>query len=73
MVNIKIINKNPIIAECRKSNEEEIFYIKIDPDTFELLEQPEKYDIDFSTAYSHIFNLLYKKKEIPEEMVSEWG
>lgn len=75
MVNITIKSTDPIIiADCYNvSDQNKTFTLKIDPDTKELIEKPEKSDIDFSAAYSRLFGLLMSKKPLPDKISAEWG
>jgi hypothetical protein len=65
---------NLIILHCNKESKDgEYFKLVIDIDTKEIIEKPEKPDIDVSTAYSRVYNLLDSDKRVPDEMVACWG
>ena len=53
MVYINVIKQNPIVLDCHKKTiDGDAFQLVIDPKTKEILEKPEKPDIDVSAAYS---------------------
>ena len=72
MVFINVIERNPIVLDChRNSPDGESFRLVIEPETREILEKPEKYDIDISTAYSRIFGFLMNNEPLPNRIVAE--
>jgi hypothetical protein len=74
MVFINVIEQDPIILDCHKNRiDGDSFRLVIDPKTKELLEKPEKPDIDVSVAYSKIFGYLINNKPLPANTVAEWG
>lgn len=75
MVYIEILqNEHGIILDCHKSTEDgEYFQLIIDPTTRELIKRPEYPDIDASTAYSHVYNMLRSGEPLPQKTVAAWG
>ena len=74
MVYIDIIDQDPIILNCHKNKTDgDYFRLVIDPTTKEILEKPEKPDIDVSAAYSRIFGYLMSGDPLPSKTVAEWG
>ena len=74
MVFINVVEQDPIVLDCHKHTiDGDAFRLVIDPKTKEVLEKPEKPDIDVSVAYSKIFGYLINNKPLPTNMVAEWG
>lgn len=74
MVYINVVGHNPITLDCHKNSiNGEYFRLVIDPSTKEIVEKPNKCDIDVNTAYSHIFGYLMRGEPLPKHTVSEWG
>ena len=75
MVFINVVKEDPmIVLDCHKQTEDgEYFRLVIDPKTKEVIEKPDDYDIDATTAYSRIFGYLMKNKPLPKRTVAEWG
>jgi hypothetical protein len=68
------INNNLIILHCHKGSKDGAYFkLVVDKTTKEVLEKPEQPDIDASTAYSRIYNILTNHEPIPDEMVACWG
>ena len=75
MVYIVITEKlNVIVLDCYRGGKNgEHFQLVIDKTTMELIERPEKSDIEVSVAYSCILKYLKNGKPLPEEEVAAWG
>lgn len=75
MVYITIVdNGSTITLNCHKGTKDgEFFQLVIDPITKKLIKRPLNPDIDASTAYSHVYNLMKSGEPLPKETVAAWG
>ena len=75
MVYIVITEKpTAVILDCHKDSKNgEYFRLVIDKTTLELIEKPEKSDINVSAAYSCILKYLKSGNFLPKEEVAAWG
>ena len=74
MVHISILSfENELVLNCKKMTNGEEFQLIIDTNTLELIQKPDYPDMDASTAYSHVYNLLEKGLPLPSETVAVWG
>lgn len=75
MVFITIIQEgNLITLNCHKGSKDgEFFQLVVDATTRELIKRPENPDMDASTAYSCIYQLLKSGEPLPKETVAAWG
>ena len=75
MVFIDIIQDELFVTlNCHKGSEQgEFFQLVIDIRTKKVVKKPAEYDIDASTAYSHIYAMMRDGVQLPSHTVASWG
>lgn len=75
MVFIDIIQNGTLITlNCHKGSENgEFFQLVIDVQTRNIIQKPDKPDIDASAAYSHVYAMMKKEIPLPTHTVAAWG